>query len=352
MEEQPQAAAVDSAPKASQSNCPSGDTEACFTYFPKLPPEIRAMIWDLMISPHLLNMMEVNNSAVLVSLAPRYPLPVLLQVCHESRELVRRTGSLAVFGSPPDKYVPVTHAWLDSHRDTVRIYRFTTMEYVPHTVENVLYDWASLVPGRNEELNMNLLMLSKLKRFQFNVDSRHIPRKIWNVLAGDRQHSEMPDSILVDIDDEYEVQLVTDTLLSRPEWHDLSGIWLQMIRFLQQENFRGDGGQEKNWEAARKQLQERWIKSHCQNVTSAADDSDDEIHHAKMPDFRRVLSLLPKAEEQCPTEVEQDAGCRNKLFNATLSPCDRSRFLERVNLFGLFILECIRAIQYKLDSMR
>ncbi|KAI1311698.1 hypothetical protein F5Y03DRAFT_342038 [Xylaria venustula] len=353
MEEQPQAAAVDGAPKASQSSCLSGDTETRFTCFPKLPVEIRAVIWDLMIPPHMLNMREISIGSGPVSVGPRYPSPVILQVCCESRELARRTGSFVVFGSPRKQHVAALYTWFDSHRDTVRIHRLTTMEYLPHATENILYDWRA--HGSNEKLNMNLTMLPKLKRFQFQVQTRYIPCKIWDTLASKQRHPGMADYILVDIDDEYEVRLIANMLLCLPEWHDLSEVWLKELSDMHQEKFRGDGDQEKDWKTAREQLQERWIKSHRENVTSAADDPNDEIHHdethhARMPDFRRVLSLIPTAKKQCPAEVEQDAERRNMLFQATPSIMEQSR--EGRSHSGRFFLECLHALRNQLEHIR
>ncbi|KAL2754409.1 hypothetical protein ACRALDRAFT_1081460 [Sodiomyces alcalophilus JCM 7366] len=87
------------------------DTTSSFTLFPRLPPEPRRLVWEHSIPPlRDLRMGRFNeakrliNSTTIVSVRP----PVILYVCHESRQIALRHGCFVLQDEDDDRYPYVT----------------------------------------------------------------------------------------------------------------------------------------------------------------------------------------------------------------------------------------------------
>ena len=83
---------------SSSSSSPQGQT---FHLFPLFPPELRLKIWECLIQPRIVaaacfdSRFEAQRRAQLTSRPRRPPVPVLLHVCRESRELALKHYQLA-----------------------------------------------------------------------------------------------------------------------------------------------------------------------------------------------------------------------------------------------------------------
>ncbi|KAI0455959.1 hypothetical protein F5B21DRAFT_502707 [Xylaria acuta] len=272
------------------------NTKVCFEYFSKLPPEIRLMIWELAIPARILNLWNLNNVPKHLFFAPWYKAPPVAHACHDSRHLARRTGSISTFGTPMTgpRMPRLSISWFDSHRDTLRIYSNTVIEYIPRSVENIAFCWPTLLYD-NLGTDMKFAILPKLRRVQFELDWRFVPSEIWNTWEFS-QGRERVGSMLLDIDDEAEVQRFANTLRHRSEWQ--YSYWFQEIGHLRDEKFlRSETDEGEDWKVVQKQLQERWIEDRKEDIELATDHSESESCYAKMPEFRRVLSLVPFPEE-------------------------------------------------------
>ncbi|KAI1753183.1 hypothetical protein F4782DRAFT_529914 [Xylaria castorea] len=271
------------------------DAAKCFTCFSKLPPEIKLMIWELAIPARIINLGNIERSPMNPFFKRWYPAPPVAHACHDSRQLARRTGSISTFGTPMHgaNMLRPSITWFDSHRDTLRIYGRTGIEYIPRPVENILFCWLSL-PSNYRGMETNFAALPKLRRVQFEVDWRFVPSKIWKTWEF-AQGRERVAGILLDIDDEAAVRRFGNTLRNRSKWQH--SYWFKEIGYLRDEKFRRYETEEgEDWKVAQKQLQEKWIEDHKADIGSATDHPKPKSHYAKMPEFSRVLTLVPFPE--------------------------------------------------------
>ncbi len=317
MEDRPEKLVFDIASESDSPSTRSTDTEVCFKYFGKLPLELRLIIWDMALPSRIIDMFvgesEPDNVSVLVS----FKQPTIAKVCYESRELALRRGSMVFLKTSQPRDTMGSWTWFDSRHDTLRVNQSSVMEHIPRSVENIIFDWSALLNHSSEDQNMNFAIFPKLKLFQFDVDWRLLPQKIWTAWKYRIQSHQNARIILLDIDDKDEIQKFADVLLSRPEWHDLCQPWFKVISSLCKEKFRlYNTDKEEDWEVARTQLQKRWIKSRDENAALATGDLKDEARRAKMPEFRRVLSLLPFSDEKYGRIVNPPPNCF-MLFDTT-----------------------------------
>ncbi|KAI1426319.1 hypothetical protein F5Y12DRAFT_291805 [Xylaria sp. FL1777] len=287
-------------------------TEVSFKCFRELPPEIRCRIWELtipcrLVSIRLRALVNIDN----IDSPHMYPPPVAARVCHESRDVVQRVGIIIVNGIPERLLVePQTPepqlVWFNKRRDTFRVMSIEGMDCLPCFVENLLVDWAMLLfcyrDTRFFDYGIDFSVLPKLRLFQFSIDWRFIPREICMAWANRMPPLDVLGTILLDIDDDDEVREFSNMLLSHPEWDWLSPLWLKELKYLREEKFSLHATHEKqDWEIARKQLQERWASLNGDART-------------RIPEFRRVLSLMPFSEVLFKDAIREFKDNRYMLF--------------------------------------
>ncbi|KAI1281699.1 hypothetical protein F5Y07DRAFT_267005 [Xylaria sp. FL0933] len=257
---------------------PRRTTNSVFEYFSKLPPEIRCIIWGLTIPCRTINPYRAHE------FSHRFGPPIIAQVCHESREVARRTGSFVARSEYPGRY------WFDSRYDTIHMYSNEDVALIPRSVESIFCPWEIQL-----KINIDQLLFPKLKLFQFQLHSHYLPRDAWKAWADGRlQPLGKPDHIFLDIDNEHEVQRLADTLLSYSGGRSLSPYWADTINFLRKQEFRLHADHKyQDWKAAREQLQERWLRVYRENVASAESNNNEQAWRVKKPEFRRVLTVVP-----------------------------------------------------------
>ncbi|KAI0428762.1 hypothetical protein F5Y09DRAFT_312173 [Xylaria sp. FL1042] len=318
-----------------------------FKYFSRLPTEIRWIIWQLAIPCRVTNAHKTLQSSSHFDYWFRHEPPILAQVCRESRAVARRTGGIVVSSVPPYSY-PARY-WFDSRRDTFRIYSIEDIGLVPPSVEDILFPWGSLLYPHSGEQNIDLAFFPKLKLFQIEIDWRYLPPDIWNAWADRRlQAVGEPGTIFLDLDDEHQVQRFANMLLSRPEWCDLSRLWLKEISYLREEKFRLHAThEEQDWKAAREQLQERWLRRYRENIAYAGSNSNEEPMRAGMPEFRRVLSLFPLIEMHYQARMASNREECYMLFTER----EPERRLLRPEIFDIHRVEDTRRFFHKVAKV-
>ncbi|KAI0194874.1 hypothetical protein EV127DRAFT_478171 [Xylaria flabelliformis] len=306
--------------------CQPKDAETCFTCFSKLPPEIRNMIWELAIPARVLNISHRYKNILPghLTFGPWYPAPPVAHVCYESRQLAQRTGSINNFVKTeihPEgaglKSPRHSTSWFDSHRDTLRLHEKTAVKYIPRSVENIVFCSLSLLIN-DGGMDMNFAALPKLRHVQFEMDWRFLPSKMWHMWEFAQGRARVG-SILLDIDDEIEVRRFGNTLQHGPKW--LRSYWLEEIGHLRREKFRRHKAEDgEDWKAAQKQLQEEWMEHRKADIDSATGDPRSESHYSNMPEFRRVLALVPFPEDRYKDGVAFYGKQRFLLFDNTKKP--------------------------------
>ncbi|KAF4125569.1 hypothetical protein GMORB2_0813 [Geosmithia morbida] len=93
---------------------------AAFHYFPRLPAELRALIWDMTAEPRIVevHLRPDPHHTEGTHLYSPTPAPAMVQACHESREHAARTGLYRrafTFGSDP------RYTWVNFTADTVSV---------------------------------------------------------------------------------------------------------------------------------------------------------------------------------------------------------------------------------------
>ncbi|KAI0547390.1 hypothetical protein F4679DRAFT_597625 [Xylaria curta] len=313
------------------------DAETCFTCFSKLPPEIRLMIWELAIPARILNIESIPERHIVrlghLTVRPWYSAPPVAHVCYESRQLAQRTGAVGAFGTNVEidrmgadlKFLRKSISWFDSHRDTLRIYDTTAIEYIPQSVENIVFCWLSLLTeAKRDGVYMNCTALPKLRLVQFEVDWRFLPSKIWHTWEFAQGRARVG-SILLDIDNGAEVRRFGNTLQYGPKW--LRSQWFKVIRYLRDEKFRRRRYEEgEDWRVAQKQLQEEWMEHRKADIDSATSHPRSESHCLKLPEFRRVLALVPFPEDRYEDGVAFHGKDRFLLFDIANYPIPRDKY--------------------------
>ncbi|KAI0804999.1 hypothetical protein GGR55DRAFT_658050 [Xylaria sp. FL0064] len=260
---------------------PRRTTNSVFDYFSKLPPEIRCIIWGLTIPCRLINPYRAR------CFSDRYRPPIIAQVCHESREVARRTGSFVVWSSPPGRY------WFDSRYDVIVVQHTEDIMLSPRSVETIVFPEIFLPNLLSGKVHTDLVSLPKLKFILSERETTILVPDAWKAWAD--RHLQATGNMLIldiDIDNQHEVNSLTNILLSRPEWYKLSQNWLEDISCLRKEKFRLPGThEEQDWQVAREQLQEGWLRSYRKNIASAESSSNEQPLRAKIPEFRRVHKL-------------------------------------------------------------
>ncbi|TRX89377.1 hypothetical protein FHL15_009675 [Xylaria flabelliformis] len=300
------------------------DAETCFTCFSKLPPEIRHIIWELAIPGRVLNISHISIPPGHLTVGPWYPAPPVAHVCYESRQLAQRMGIINNFGTMQIdregadlKSLRHSTSWFDSHRDTLRLHDQTAIKYIPRSVENIVFCHLSLLIN-DRGMDMNLAALPKLRRVQFEMDWRFLPSKIWHTWEFAQGRARVG-SILLDVDDETEVRRFENTLQHGPKW--LRSYWLEEIGHLRREKFRQRKAEKgEDWKVVQKQLQDEWMAHRKANIDSATGHSKSESYCSKMPEFRRVLTLVPFPEDRYKEGVAFYGKHRFLLFDITKKP--------------------------------
>ncbi|KAI1745640.1 hypothetical protein F4680DRAFT_443113 [Xylaria scruposa] len=314
------------------------DARTCFTCFSKLPAEIRLMIWELAIPARILNIESMPGR---LTVHPWYSVPPVAHVCYESRQLALRTGSIRAVGTnveidrlgADERFLRQSVSWFDSHRDTLRIYDKPAIHYIPRSVENIVFCWLSLLADARDGVYINCATLPKLKLVQFEMDWRFVPSKIWHTWEFAQGRARVG-SILLDIDDEAEVRRFGNTLHS-PRW--LRSHWFKEIRYLRDEKFRRRRYDEgKDWRVAKKQLQEEWTGHRKADLDSATSHPISESHCLRMPEFRRVVALVPFPEDRYGDGAAFHGKSRFLLFDVTNYPLPRvQHFTQRPRMIWL-----------------
>lgn len=109
---------VQDALKAKSQSQAAQAEESAFTVFTQLPPELRAPVWKLALTPRIIKWTRANNQSKFTVPSKSFPL---FDVCRESREIAllygqyQNLGTLSdpVYFSPVVDYLLFDPGWLD-----------------------------------------------------------------------------------------------------------------------------------------------------------------------------------------------------------------------------------------------
>ncbi|KAI0437038.1 hypothetical protein F4803DRAFT_556388 [Xylaria telfairii] len=322
MESSHEEQALDSMSKPAATSSQPQDIEVGFKYFSKLPAELQLMIWELAIPARVLNVWNYYKSPTTMFLTPWRGTPEITKACHDSRQLARRSGDIKIFGSL--EIGGESRCWFDSRRDAIRISEKATMDYLPKCVEKLVCSWLCLLFCRRTKPDINFAKLPNLRSVQYEVRWLFLPSEIWDTweFANGR---ERVSTILLDVDDEDEVQRFANMLRNRSDWQ--YSRWFEEIGCLRDEKFRisiiDEGEDWKDWKVAKKQLEDKWMEDHQRDIESAAGHPKTKSHHAKIPKFSRVISLVAFPEHQYKDGASYYGKDRFLLFDVKKKPKQR-----------------------------